>query len=208
MRWPNWLRKRTEKTVRTRPFDEDALPEPAAPTLEQTVEEGMLLAEYATRMAVKNHIVVDTLQYGNDFDPARHTGEAAHLLRELASEQWEAAGRIDADLEVAQGLRGDATHPHDYRDVDVANLRLRRDAAVALASALRAKADSEEELLALVERGRVDAWDEVGRAIEAGLDAFSGVEALKADYEREKPGRLKLLIWRDLARLQEEHTGY
>ncbi|CAM5524519.1 hypothetical protein [Leifsonia shinshuensis] len=208
MRWPNWLRKRTEKTVRTRPFDEDALPETAAPTLEQTVEEGMLLAEYATRMAVKNHIVVDTLQYGNDFDPARHTGEAAHLLRELASEQGEAAGRIDADLEVAQGLRGDATHPHDYRDVDVANLRLRRDAAVALASALRAKADSEDELLALVERGRVDAWDEVGRAIEAGLDAFSGVEALKADYEREKPARLKLLIWRDLARLQEERTGY
>ncbi|WP_433862473.1 hypothetical protein [Streptomyces sp. L7] len=92
--------------------------------------------------------------------------------------------------------------------MDVANLRLRRDAAVALASALRAKADSEEELLALVERGRVDAWDDVGRAIEAGLDAFSGVEALKADYEREKPGRLKLLIWRDLARLQEERTGY
>ncbi|MEY9950915.1 hypothetical protein [Leifsonia sp. EB34] len=208
MRWPNWLRKRAEKTVRTRPFDEDALPETAAPTLEQTVEEGMLLAEYATRMAVKNHIVVDTLQYGNDFDPARHTGEAARLLRELASEQGEAAGRIEADLEVAQGLRGDATHPHDYRDVDVANLRLRRDAAVALASALRAKADSDEELLALVERGRVDAWDEVGRAIEAGLDAFSGVEALKADYEHEKAGRLKLLIWRDLARLQEERTGY
>lgn len=208
MRWPSWLRKPTVKTVRTRPFDEDALPEPAAPTLEQTVDEGMLLAEYATRMAVKNHIVVDTLQYGNDFDPARHTGEAAHLLRELASEQGEAAGRIEADLEVAQGLRGDATHPHDYRDVDVTNLRLRRDAAVALASALRAKADSEDELLALVERGRVDAWDEVGRAIEAGLDAFSGVEALKDDYEREKPGRLKLLIWRDLARLQEERTGY
>jgi hypothetical protein len=208
MRWPEWLRKRPDKTVRTRPFDEDALPEPAAPTLEQTVEEGMLLAEYATRMAVKNHIVVDTLQYGNDFDPERHTGEAAHMLRELASEQGEAAGRIEEDLEAAQGQRGDAQHPHDYRDIDVANLRLRRDAAIALSSALRAKADSEGELLALVERGRADAWDEVGRAIEAGLDAFSGVEALRDDYEREKPARLKLLIWRDLARLQEERLGY
>ena len=49
---------------------------------------------------------------------------------------------------------------------------------------------------------------DVGRAIEAGLDAFSGVEALRSDYEREKPARLKLLIWRDLARLQEERTGY
>ncbi|WP_426623469.1 hypothetical protein ACPPVW_12635 [Leifsonia sp. McL0607] len=208
MHWPDWLPKRSDNTVRTRPFDEDALPEPAAPTLEQTVEEGMLLAEYATRMAVKNHIVVDTLQYGNDFDPARHTGEAAYLLRELASEQGKAVGRIEEDLETAQGLRGDAMHPHDYRDIDVANLRLRRDAAIALADALRSKADSEDELLALVERGRVDAWDEVGRAIEAGLDAFSGVEALRDDYEREKPARLKLLIWRDLARLQEERTGY
>ena len=208
MRWPNWMRLRTERTVRTRPFDEDALPETAAPTLEQSVEEGMLLAEYATRMAVKNHIVVDTIQYGNDFDPSRHTAEAAAMLRELASEQGEAAGRIDEELAAAEGLSGDAQHPHDYRDVDAANLRLRRDAAVTLATELRAKADSEDELLRLVERGRRDAWDEVGGAIEAGLDAFSGVEALKAGYERERPARLKLLIWRDLAQLQEERTGY
>lgn len=194
--------------MRTRPFDEDALPPPPQPTREQTVEEGMLLAEYATRMAVKNHIVIDTIQRGHDFDPDRHTAEAAGMLRELASEQGEAAGRIDEELSAAEGLRGDAQHPHDYRDVDVANLSLRRDAATDLAAALRTKADSETELLTLVERGRQDAWDEVGRAIEAGLDAFSGVEALKADYEREKPGRLKLLIWRDLAQLQEERTGY
>jgi hypothetical protein len=208
MRWPSWFRKHREPSVRTRRFNEEALPEPPAPTLEQSVEEGMLLAEYATRMAVKNHIVVDTLQYGHDFDPALHTGEAAAMLRELAAEQGEAAGRIEEELAAASGLRGDATHPHDYRDVDTANLTLRRDAALALASALRAKADSEEQLLELVERGRADAWDEVSRAIEAGLDAFSGREALRDDYERERPARLKLLIWRDLARLQEERTGY
>lgn len=208
MRWPSWFRKSSEPSVRTRRFDEDALPEPPAPTLEQSVEEGMLLAEYATRMAVKNHIVVDTLQNGHDFDPSRHTGEAADMLRELASEQGEAAGRFEEELAAASGLRGDAMHPHDYRDVDTANLTLRRDAALALADALRAKADSDEQLLELVERGRADAWDEVSRAIEAGLDAFSGREALRDDYERERPARLKLLIWRDLARLQEERTGY
>lgn len=208
MRWPGWFRRRTEKTVRTRPFDERALPEPSVPTVEQAVEEGMLLAEYATRMAVKNHIVVDTIQRGHAFEPSRHTADAAAMLRELASEQGEAAGRIDEELEASQGLDGDALHPHDYRDVDAANLRLRRDAAIALASALRRQADSEDELLRLVERGRQDAWDEVGSAIEAGLDAFSGAEALKSDYERERPARLKLLIWRDLARLQEERTGY
>lgn len=207
MRWPKWFQS-TERSVRTRPFDEDALPAPTSATREQAVDEGMLLAEYATRMAVKNHIVVDTIQYGNDYDAERHTAEAASMLCELAAEQGEAAGRIDEELEAAAGVGGDAQHPHDYRDVDVSNLRLRRAAAVDLATMLRAKADSPDELLHLVERGRQDAWDEVGSAIEAGLDAFSGVEALKADYEREKPARLKLLIWRDLARLQEERTGY
>ena len=166
MRWPSWLRRRTVKTVRTRPFDEGALPEPAAPTAEQSLEEGMLLAEYATRMAVKNHIVVDTIQYGHDFDPARHTAEAAAMLRELASEQGEAAGRIEEELAQATGMRGDARHPHDYRDVDVANLQLRHTVALALADALRAEAESEDELLRIVERSRQDAWDEVSRAIE------------------------------------------
>jgi hypothetical protein len=208
MAWPSWFRRRTPRTVRTRPFDEDALPEAVRPTVEQSVEEGMLLAEYATRMAVKNHIVVDTIQFGNDFDASRHTAEAAGMLRELAAEQGHAAGRLDEELEGAEGMRGDARHPHDYRDVDVANLRLRRTTALTLADSLRAKADSEEELLRMVERGRQDAWDEVGGAIEAGLDAFAGTEALKDDYERERPARLKQLIWRDLARLEEEHSGY
>jgi hypothetical protein len=191
MRWPNWLRWRPERTVRTRPF-----------------EEGLLLAEYATRMAVKNHIVIDTIQGGHDFEPERHIVIAAEMLRELAMEQGEAADRMDGELAAAEGQDGDARHPHDYRDADVANLRLRRDAAADLATSLRAKADSADELLTLVERGRRDAWDEVGHAIEAGLDAFSGAEALKADYEREKPGRLTLFIWRDLAQLREERTGY
>ncbi|WP_085370944.1 hypothetical protein [Leifsonia sp. NCR5] len=207
MRWPNWFRKRAV-TPRTRPFDEDALEEAAPPTLEQSVEEGMLLADYATRMAVKNHIVVDTIQQDNPFDPARHTAQAADMLRELADEQDQAAERAaEARLAVA-GLGGDATHPHDYRDVDAGNLALREEAARALATALRAKADSEEELLRIVERARQDAWDEVGRAIQAGLDAFSGAEALKANYEEERPARLRLLIWRDLAKLEEERGGY
>lgn len=207
MRWPSWFRKRTE-SPRTRPFDEDALEEPPPPSLEQSVEEGMLLADYATRMAVKNHIVVDTIQQDNPYDPARHTAQAAEMLRELADEQDQAAERTaEARLAVA-GLGGDATHPHDYREVDTDNLALREATATALAAALRARADSEEELLTIVERARQDAWDEVGRAIQAGLDAFSGVEALKADYEEERPARLRLLIWRDLARLEEERGGY
>jgi hypothetical protein len=207
MRWPNWFRKRAP-APRVRPFDEHALDASVPPTLEQSVDEGMLLADYATRMAVKNHIVVDTIQDGNPFDPSRHTAQAAEFLRELADEQDQAAARASGVSESVAGLGGDAMHPHDYRDVDVANLRLREEAATTLASALRDRAATESELLAIVERARQDAWHEVGQAIEASLDAFSGAEALKENYEAERPARLKLLIWRDLAKLEEERSGY
>ncbi|MFF1877779.1 hypothetical protein [Leifsonia sp. NPDC058230] len=207
MRWPNWFRRRADKP-RMRPFDESALVEIATPSLDQSVEEGLMLADYATRMAVKNHIVVDTIQQGNAFDPVRHTDQAARMLRDLADEQDQAAARIAESRAQVDGRDGEATHPHDYRDVDAGNLRRREKAAGALAAALRHRADSESELLAIVERARADAWDEVGHAIENSLDAFSGVEALKADYEAERPARLKLLIGRDLAKLEQERGGY
>jgi hypothetical protein len=207
MRWPRWFRTRSERRL-TRPFDESALPETSPPTLAHAVDEGMLLADYATRMAVKNHIVVDTIQEGHPFEPSRHTAQAAELLRELAAEQDAVAARSARSRGEVEGLGGDATHPHDYRDVDVANLTLREDAATTLATELRARADSEPELLAIVERARRDAWDEVADAITAGLDAFAGTEALKGNYEAERAGRLNLFIRRDLARLEEERGGY
>jgi hypothetical protein len=207
MRWPGWFRRRADRPL-TRPFDEHALPEATAPTLDHAVEEGMLLADYATRMAVKNHIVVDTIQEGHPFEPSRHAAQAAELLRELAAEQ-DAVAAHAAEVRVAvEGLGGDAQHPHDYRDVDVDNLALREDAAEALSTALLRKADSEPELLEIVDRARRDAWDEVASAITAGLDAFAGTEALKANYEAERPARLNLLIRRDLAKLEEERGGY
>lgn len=207
MRWPGWFRPRAERRL-TRPFDEAALPDAPAPTLANAVDEGMLLADYATRMAVKNHIVVDTIQQGHPFEPRRQTAQAAELLRELAAEQDAVAARSSEARVAVEGLGGDATHPHDYRDVDVENLSLRESAAKRLAAALRAKADSEEELLAIVERSRRDAWDEVADAILAGLDAFAGTEALKADYEAEREARLNLFIRRDLERLAEQRGGY
>ena len=167
-----------------------------------------MLADYATRMAVKNHMVVDTIQQGNAFDPIRYTGQAARMLHELADEQDQAAARIAVAREDVDGRDGEATHPHDYRDIDAGNLRRREKAATALAAGLRDRAASDSELLAIVERARLDAWDEVGHAIEASLDAFSGAEALKADYEAERPARLRLLIRRDLAKLEQDRAGY
>lgn len=207
MRWPTWFRQ-SPAAPRVRPFDEGALEELPPPTIDQSVDEGMMLADYATRMSVKNHIVVDTIQQGNSFDPSRHTAQAAEMLRELADEQDQAVERTAEAWRAVGGLGGDAMHPHDYRDIDADNLKHREESAGELAKSLRDRASSEAELLDIVERARREAWDEVGHAIEASLDAFSGAEALKAGYEEARPARLRLLIARDLAKLEEDRGGY
>ena len=191
-----------------RPFDESQLVSPMPTTLDHALDEGIMIAEYAARMTVKNRIVVDAIRTESGFDAERYLPVAADALRELADESDAAGARIAEEREFAVALDGQGEHIHDYRAVDDLNLRRRERVAEELARALRRQADDEEALRGLVETSRDDAWHEIGSAIEASLDALAGVEGLKADYEREKPERLNLLIRRDLARLAEERAGY
>ena len=191
-----------------RPFDESQLVSPAPTTLDHALDEGIMIAEYSARMTIKNRIVVDAIRTESGFDADRYLSVAADALRELADESDAAGTRIAEEREFAVALEGQGEHIHDYRAVDDLNLRRRERVAEELARALRRQADDEEALRGLVETSRDDAWQEIGSAIEASLDAFAGVEGTKADYEREKPARLNLLIRRDLARLAEERGGY
>lgn len=191
-----------------RPFDESALESPAPTTLDHALDEGLMIADYSARMSVKNRIVVDAVWSDDSFDAGHYLQPAADAYRELADESDAAAARIAEEREIASTLDGQGDHIHDYRAVDDLNLRRRERVAEELSLALRRRSDDAEGLTELVESARQDAWGELGSAIGASLDAFSGVEATKADYEREKPGRLNLLIKRDLARLEEERGGY
>lgn len=204
-----WFRRRRKPVAPTmRPFDESQLESPAPTTLDHALEEGLMIAEYSARMSVKNRIVVDAIRTDSGYEPERYLAVAADALRELAAESDAAGSRIAEERESALALDGQGDHIHDYRAIDNVNLRRRERLAEELAQALRNRADDDADLRGLVETARADAWHEIGSAIEASLDAFSGVEATKDDYERERPARLNLLIKRDLARLEEERGGY
>jgi hypothetical protein len=204
-----WFRRRRKPAAPTmRPFDESQLESPAPTTLDHALDEGIMIAEYSARLTVKNRIVVDAIRTESVFAVDRYLPVAAAALRELADESDEAVARIGEERGFAAALDGQGDHIHDYRAVDNLNLSRRERVAEELARSLRELADDDVVLTELVEKSRDDAWHDIGSAIEASLDAFSGVEATKADYEREKPARLNLLIRRDLARLAEERGGY
>ena len=156
---------------RFKPFDPSAVEPPMPISLEHALEEGLMIAEYATRLALRNAITIGALRDSEPFHSARFVIEAREVIRSLAEESSDAAARVAHEREWATYLEGPAEHVHDYRQADELNLRRREALSRSLAETLVERADDEAYLLELVESARRDAWFDVARSIEEVLAA-------------------------------------
>lgn len=135
------------------------------PPVETLVEEGMLIAGAALRLAVKNLVIVAAL---------RRTGEAANTpvlrlavrdrLLELAQERQVEATRLERARESARGRRGPARSQDDYREEDAPTLVLRAEVNRLMAEQLRRHADDESYLDAQLAVARRAALDDILRS--------------------------------------------
>lgn len=180
------------------PFDESTLPTAAPASVEESTSEGLMLAEYASRMRVKNEIIVGVLTRRDSYRAQDYLAAAVDALEHLASEFEGAAERIAKEISAIANLRGSAVHAHDYRSGDAANLRHREAVLDSLVIALRTRRDDEAYLLDLVESARQDAWSDIARAVGDSLDRSTIV--VDDDYVRERARRMRQ-VSRDLARL-------
>lgn len=138
---------------------------PSPATLDELVADGLLIAESAVRMSVKNEVILRALRDRADYRAERAREVAREELRRLAVESRGDARRLEEERERASVRPGKAAHQSDYRKADIEHLRRRGEAATALADRLiRASAD-DEHLDELVEAARRRAWDEVGASI-------------------------------------------
>jgi hypothetical protein len=180
------------------PFDESTLPAAQPASVEEATSEGLMLAEYACRMKVKNAIIVGVLTRRASYDAEDYLEPATGALEHLAAEFEAAADRISAELSAVENLRGSARHAHDYRSGDSANLRHREAMLRSLVLELRTRRDDRTYLLDLIEKARQDAWADIARAVEESLDRSAFV--VDESYERERARRVRQVA-RDLARL-------
>ena len=129
---PWWRRKRK----RFAPFDRAALPEVEPLTFEESFAEGLLVAEAAGRMALKNRIIVMALRGDEPFDATRAAAAAREVIHELVQELDEVAEWSAAERESASQREGRSAHQHDYHRADAWNLRLRERINAAVAGRL------------------------------------------------------------------------
>jgi hypothetical protein len=163
-----------------------------------------MIARSALTMATKNHIIVDAIAAGNDFDPAQVALFVEKQLRDLAGEQSDYADRMSASASAASRARGPARHDHDYRAEDRGALMLRREIYAALSERLAALAVDAEFVGATVERARLDAWDEIADTIVARLDRQAAI-ASDPDYESARKTRMREVRKTDLPALRKAH---
>jgi len=166
------------------------------------VAEGLYIASAATRLTLKNRILVDILAQGEDFDSDRFLPEARAALLMLADEAQADAERTDADRKRARRRHSDSDGTHDYRSRDVRNLRRRARQSQHVAQQLRERAADDDELRRLVADARDAAWAEVAGNIDRTLRIEAARPDLEPDYDRMREARMQALRLVDLPKLR------
>lgn len=202
-----WRRRR--ERLKMAPFDRSALPRPKEPTFDEMLEEALLMAESAGRMALKNRLIVAALRGEEPYSDAKAAGLARAVLYELVQEADEESERLAAERETAAKRDGRSQHQHDYHRDDLINLRRREKVHAAVAKQLWSRRSDDAYIAAFVERARDDAWHELGTAIEQELDRRWPRFDEEPDYADHRAERMEVVaddLMRELARLEAQRA--
>jgi hypothetical protein len=172
--------------------------------IEAEAGEGLLLAEYATRMRLKNRIIVDTITAQGSFDPEVWADEARLSLGGLRTEAEGSARRMEQEASVARLTGGSAVHEHDYRASDTDNLDRRRRVYRLVARRLLSWENDPSQVAALLEAARQDAQEEIDAALTR---AVSGDPVARVEDEGRLRERLRLIRTVDLPALEAAVRG-
>jgi hypothetical protein len=156
-------------------------PEPIAEApIKRVVEEGVLIARNAVRMAVKNRIIVDAARDHLDFDDGALAG-LVHIEFDQLAEQAEHLLKAS----------------HTSRNRAVQN---------GLAEGLREASMDGELISSIIGEARELAWSEIGTAIIAKL-RMAYLPTEDPNYEAERQRRLRELRTINLAELEVAAQG-
>ncbi len=157
-------------------------PAPQAwPSVERQVDEGVLIAASATRMAVANKLIERILRDGFDYDERRLRLAVRSQLLALARENDEDADRIGETREAqrTRGYRGAAA------DRDAPRLDRRIEVSSGLAQRLREMSADESAVADLAERARESALAELAVSVELSSRSLRPREDIAQDAGRD-----------------------
>jgi len=163
-----WFRRRRRVNVGTYT---DPIPVPP-PSIEAQIEDGVLVALSAARLAVTNRLIVRSLRDGQDYDEERVRQRVATELEKLAAEKAKDAKRIRKVLETIGDKPGTADGPSDFRARDAKTLKRRAKVSEGLAERLTEMSVDPEVVGQVADRAHAAFLDEFAVSVVQGARAF------------------------------------
>lgn len=190
----SWFKRRGRKLPRK-------LPQRHLAPVEEIVEQGLLVADVAVRMSVKNAIIMNALQRRADYDEEQIVEMVREAVAELAREREQDATHIERMRSEIRKTGRSAWSDSEYGDGDNRTLRHRQQVYAGVAAELRQRAADAAYLSATAERARTAAWHEIGDSLKerATHPYYSG--GASEEYQAAREERIELLISRDLTEL-------
>lgn len=196
-------RKRRAKRPHKRPPRK--LPRRVLAPVEEIVEQGLLVADVAVRMTVKNAIIMNALKRHLPYDE----DQIADMVREVTTEL---ADERDHDARHISRMRGEiretgrsAWSESEYGNEDNRTLRHRQEVYETVATQLRELVDDPEWVKNTAERARAAAWDEIGDSLKERASHPYYAGGSSEEYRAVREDRIQQLIEKDLTDLMREH---
>ena len=164
------------------------------------VDEGLLIALSAVRMAVKNDIIVAGIAEHADYDLDRFAETTRRELLGLAHENQDSAIRVARARKELTSASWRLDLSQDQL-TDIRQLKLRRRVHKRLALALIAVADDDEHVARIVGDAQSLASNEMQDAMHTRLMRLS-IDPHDPEYLRQRDERTEMFLLVDLALLQ------
>ena len=189
-----WFKRRGRRLPRR-------LPQRQLAPVEDIVEQGLLVADVAVRMSVKNAIIMNALKRKVDYDEQEIVDMVRDAITELALERERDARHIDQMRKEIRRTGRSSWSDSEYGDGDNRTLRHRQEVYEGVAVQLHERATDPEYLRVTTERARGAAWHEIGDSLKerATHPYYSG--GASKEYQAARDERIELLISRDLTEL-------
>lgn len=174
------------------------------PSTARIVDEGMLIAMAAVRMALKNRIIVGALREHTDYDIADYTALARRELLEVAKQNDEDSVRVERlGSHLSRTTKTGKGREVENKRRDVVRLGRRQTLHDNVAERLRALADDGDRVAEIVQKARADALQEINEALAARLLAQK-IDPNQPGYAAARAERMRAVGKIDLAKLAKK----
>lgn len=194
-----WFKKKGDKQVKKRGLKR--FPERKLAPVEEIVEQGLLVANVAARMSVKNTIIMNALRKNVDYDEEQVEELVKEKLIELSHERERDANHIKRVREEIRKYGRSAWQETEYGNDDNRTLKHRQEVYAQLAGELKREADDADFITKIAGEAREQAWAEVGDSLKERASHPYYAGGASAEYRRERAKRIDRLINEDLAQL-------